>query len=102
MPTGSSRALTRLPLSGVAFLALADTAIVALALPPILSELDTDVAGVAAVLGVYAVVLAAALLPAERLGGVYGIRALESCRARGRSPCEPRTIPVVGSSVVRI
>ncbi|MET0810783.1 MAG: MFS transporter, partial [Thermoleophilaceae bacterium] len=76
MPTGSSRALTRLPLAGVAFLALADTAIVALALPPILSELDTDVAGVAAVLGVYAVVLAAALLPAERLGRVYGIRAL--------------------------
>jgi predicted MFS family arabinose efflux permease len=76
MPTVSSRALTRLPLAGVAFLALADTAIVALALPPILTELDTDVAGVAAVLGVYAVVMAAALLPAERLGRIYGIRAL--------------------------
>ena len=56
----------RLPLAGAAFLALADTAIVALALPPILRELDTDVAGVAAVLGVYAVVLAVALPVAER------------------------------------
>lgn len=63
----------RLPLAGVAFLALADTAIVALALPPILLELDTDVAGVAAVLGVYAVVLALALLPAERLGRTRGL-----------------------------
>jgi predicted MFS family arabinose efflux permease len=63
-----------LPLAGVAFLALADTAIVALALPPILRELNTDVAGVAAVLGVYAVVLAIALLPAEWLGRRYGIR----------------------------
>ena len=65
--------LVRYPLAGVAFLALADTAIVALALPPILRELDTDVAGVAAVLGVYAVVLAVALLPAERLGRAVGI-----------------------------
>jgi MFS family permease len=65
--------LVRYPLAGVAFLALADTAIVALALPPILRELDTDVAGVAAVLGVYAVVLAVALLPAERLGRAAGI-----------------------------
>jgi MFS family permease len=66
----------RLPLAGVAFLALADTAIVALALPPILRELDTDVAGVAAVLGVYAVVLAIALLPAERVGRMRGMREL--------------------------
>jgi MFS family permease len=65
--------LVRYPLAGVAFLALADTAIVALALPPILRELDTDVAGVAAVLCVYAVVLAVALLPAERLGRAAGI-----------------------------
>ena len=76
MPTASSRALTRIPLAGVALLALADTAIVALALPPILAELGTDVPGVAAVLGVYAIVLAAALLPAERLGRIYGMRAL--------------------------
>jgi len=65
--------MVRLPLAAVAFLALADTAIVALALPPILLELNTDVAGVAAVLGVYAVVLAVALLPAERLGRMFGI-----------------------------
>ena len=63
-------------LAGVAFLALADTAIVALALPPILRELDTDVAGVAAVLGVYAVVLAVALLPAEWSARAYGMRSL--------------------------
>jgi predicted MFS family arabinose efflux permease len=65
--------LVQWPLAGVAFLALADTAIVALALPPILRELNTDVAGVAAVLGVYAVVLAVALLPAERLGRTLGV-----------------------------
>src|SRR5687767_13541138 len=70
---GMSRASVRLPLAGVAFLALADTAIVALALPPILRDLDTDVAGVAAVLGVYAVVLALALMPAERLGRTRGL-----------------------------
>ena len=64
----------RLPVAGAAFLALADTAIVALALPPILRELDTDVAGVAAVLGVYAVVLALALPLAERLRELLGTR----------------------------
>ncbi|HEX2414125.1 MAG TPA: MFS transporter [Thermoleophilaceae bacterium] len=64
----------RLPVAGAAFLALADTAIVALALPPILLELDTDVAGVAAVLGVYAVVLALALPVAERLREAVGTR----------------------------
>src|SRR5215218_4002230 len=69
-------AAIRLPLAGVAFLALADTAIVALALPPILRELDTDVAGVAAVLGVYAVVLAAALPVAEWLRRATGTRAV--------------------------
>jgi MFS family permease len=76
MPLAHSRAFVRLPLAGVAFLALADTAIVALALPPILLELNTDVAGVAAVLGVYAVVLAVALLPAERIGRALGVRQL--------------------------
>jgi predicted MFS family arabinose efflux permease len=70
MPSPAARRL----LAGVAFLALADTAIVALALPPILRELDTDVAGVAAVLGLYAVVLAVTLLPAEWLGRTRGIR----------------------------
>jgi predicted MFS family arabinose efflux permease len=73
MENVSVRAL-RLPVAGAAFLALADTAIVALALPPILRELDTDVAGVAAVLGVYAVVLAAALPVAEWLRRAAGAR----------------------------
>jgi predicted MFS family arabinose efflux permease len=76
MTLSTRSGLGRYPLAGVAFLALADTAIVALALPPILRELDTDVAGVAAVLGVYAVVLAVAMLPAERLGRTIGIRPL--------------------------
>ena len=47
---------------GVA-LALADASIVTLALPPMLDDLDTTVEGVAAVIGVYTLVLAA-LLPA--------------------------------------
>ena len=46
-------------------LALADASVVTLALPQILVDLDTTVEGVAAVLGVYTLVLAAALLPAE-------------------------------------
>ncbi len=66
----------RLAVAAVAFLALADTAIVALALPPILRELDTDVAGVAAVLGVYAVALALALPAAEWLRRRLGTRAV--------------------------
>jgi predicted MFS family arabinose efflux permease len=47
-------------------LALADASVVALALPALLQELDTTVEGVAAVLGVYVLVLALSLLPAER------------------------------------
>ena len=50
-----------------AALALADGSIVVLALPQLLTALDTGVEGVAAVIGVYTVVLAAALLPAEAL-----------------------------------
>ena len=79
MPAGTARsrpAAIRLPLAAVAFVALADTAIVALALPPILRELNTDVAGVAAVLGIYAVVLALALLPAEWFARTSGTRTL--------------------------
>jgi hypothetical protein len=49
-------------------LALADTSIVTLALPELLVELDTTVEGVAAVLGVYTVVLALGTVPAERFG----------------------------------
>jgi Major Facilitator Superfamily len=47
--------------AGAAGLALADAGVVALALPPILLALHTTVAGVAAVLGVYALVLGVAL-----------------------------------------
>jgi MFS family permease len=42
-------------------LALADASVVTLALPPMLVDLDTTVEGVAAVIGVYTLVLAAAL-----------------------------------------
>jgi len=48
-------------------LVLADASIVTLALPELLHALDTTVEGVAAVIAVYTLVLAAALLPAERL-----------------------------------
>jgi predicted MFS family arabinose efflux permease len=53
-------------------LALADASIVALALPPILDELDTTVSGVAAVIGVYTLVLALAIWPAARLARRFG------------------------------
>ena len=52
--------------AGVA-LTLADASIVTLALPEILVRLDTDVSGVAAVIGVYTVVLAATVLGAVPL-----------------------------------
>lgn len=48
-------------------LALADASVVTLALPELLHELHTTVEGVAAVLGVYTVVLALALIPVERV-----------------------------------
>jgi predicted MFS family arabinose efflux permease len=57
-------------------LALADASVVTLALPDLIVELDTTVEGVAAVLGVYAVMLAAALIPAERLRRQVGSRRL--------------------------
>ena len=53
--------------AGVAGLALADAGIVALALPPLLLALHTTVAGVAAVLAVYALVLGLALPAAGHL-----------------------------------
>src|SRR3954452_16403528 len=59
--------LRRALVAVAAGLALADASIVALALPRILSELDTSITGVAAVVGVYALVLALAILPAARL-----------------------------------
>ena len=62
----------RILVAAAAGLALADASIVALALPPILDEMNTTVTGVAAIVGVYALVLAAAILPAERLVRRYG------------------------------
>ena len=47
-------------------LVLADASVVTLALPQLLTELDTSVEGVAAVIGVYTVVLAVVLVPFER------------------------------------
>ncbi|MCW3065776.1 MAG: major facilitator superfamily 1, partial [Solirubrobacterales bacterium] len=53
-------------------LGLADASIVTLALPQLLHDLSTTVQGVAAVLAVYTVVLAVALLPAEALARRIG------------------------------
>jgi predicted MFS family arabinose efflux permease len=53
--------------AAAAALALADASIVALALPPLLTEFDTTITGVAAIVGVYALVIALAIVPAERL-----------------------------------
>lgn len=62
---------------GVA-LALADASIVTLALPEIITALDTGVGGVAAVIGVYTVVLAAAVLVALPLRHRVGNRTLDA------------------------
>ena len=59
-------------LAVAAGLALADASVVTLALPQLLNELHTTVEGVASILGVYTVALAAALLPAERLQRTVG------------------------------
>ena len=53
-------------ITAAAGLALADASVVTLALPDLLVDLHTTVEGVAAVIGVYTVVLAGALIPAER------------------------------------
>jgi MFS family permease len=57
-------------------LGLADASIVTLALPDVLRELDTTVEGVAAVIGIYTVVLAATLVPFERAASRYSVRAV--------------------------
>ncbi|MGZ4279409.1 MAG: MFS transporter [Solirubrobacteraceae bacterium] len=57
-------------------LGLADASIVTLALPDILRDLDTSVEGVAAVIGVYTVVLAIALIPFERAASALSVRAV--------------------------
>ena len=60
-------ALRRALVAVAAGLALADASIVALALPPILTEMDTTITGVAAIIGVYALVLAVSIWPASRV-----------------------------------
>jgi MFS family permease len=66
--------LVRILIAIAAGLALADASIVTLALPPILSALDTTVQGVAAVIAVYTAVLAVALIPAAALQRRVGAR----------------------------
>jgi hypothetical protein len=68
------RSVPRLLIALAAGLALADAAIVTLALPPMLSELDATVEGVAAVLGVYTAALALALPGGEWLRRRVGAR----------------------------
>jgi MFS family permease len=63
-------------LAVAAGLGLADASIVTLALPDVLRELDTTVEGVAAVIGVYTVVLAVALIPFERAASTFSARAV--------------------------
>jgi predicted MFS family arabinose efflux permease len=57
-------------------LAMADASIVTLALPDILRELDTTIEGVAAVIGLYTLVMAVALLPLERAASRWSVRAV--------------------------
>jgi hypothetical protein len=57
-------------------LGLADASIVTLALPDVLRDLNTTVEGVAAVIGVYTVVLAIALIPFERAASAYSVRVI--------------------------
>src|SRR3954452_13993846 len=66
-------------LAVAAGLALADASVVTLALPRLLTELDASVEGRAAVIGVDTIVLAAALLPAERLRRTHGPRRVGGC-----------------------
>src|SRR4051812_50008664 len=56
----------------LAALALADASVVPLALPPLLRELDATVQGVAAVIGVYTLVLAPGVLLGDRVAGRRG------------------------------
>jgi MFS family permease len=68
--------LARGLVAGGVGLALADASVVTLALPELIVELETTVEGVAAVLAVYTFVLAAALIPTERLRRRIGSRRL--------------------------
>jgi predicted MFS family arabinose efflux permease len=66
----------RIALAVAAGLALADASIVTLALPDILRDLNTSVEGVAAVIGLYTLVIAVAVLPFERLAARGSVRAV--------------------------
>ncbi|WP_320669302.1 MFS transporter [Patulibacter defluvii] len=68
--------LARLLVAAGVALALADASVVTLALPQILTRLNTTIDGVAAVIGVYTVVLAAAVLVAVPLRRRLGSGAL--------------------------
>jgi predicted MFS family arabinose efflux permease len=63
-------------LAAVAGLALADASIVTLALPEILRDLDTTIEGVAAVIGLYTLVIAVALVPLERVASRVSVSAV--------------------------
>ena len=65
-----------LALAVAAGLALADASIVTLALPDILRDLNTTIEGVAAVIGLYTLVIAVTLLPLERLASRSSVRAV--------------------------
>jgi MFS transporter len=55
---------------------MADASIVTLALPEILRDLDTTIEGVAAVIGVYTLVVAVVLLPLERAASRTSVQAI--------------------------
>lgn len=77
-PSAPARA-ARLPIAVGAALALADASVVTLALPEILERLDTTVEGLAAVIGVYTLILSVAVLvavPARRWLGSAAVGAL--------------------------
>jgi predicted MFS family arabinose efflux permease len=72
----STRAIA---LAVAAGLAMADASIVTLALPDILRELDTTIEGVAAVIAVYTLVIAVAVLPLERAASRTSVRVVGAC-----------------------
>ena len=101
---------------GVA-LALADASVVTLALPPMLVDLDTTVEGVAAVIGVYTLVLAVALPLAawlrrrvgDRMLGAAGFarlrarrRALRAARRRSRRCSRSAALQAAGAAAALV
>jgi predicted MFS family arabinose efflux permease len=69
----------RIALAVAAGLALADASIVTLALPEVLRDLHTTIEGVAAVIGLYTLVIAVVLLPFERLAARWSVRGTGTC-----------------------